>query len=308
MIDITAFRIKQLRLTIHISFILLFLSMVFCSQLLHAQSGGIGMHYKDIQYASVEGTDLALDIYMPANTENPPLIVYIHGGQWQFNTKQSLLPLSFVEYGFALASVDFRQATQAQFPAQIHDIKAAIRFLRANSDEYGFDTSKIAITGKSSGAHLATLVGVSNGHTDLEGDLGNHLDSSSDVHAILSYYGAHDLTTILSQSTTFGLQVRVPALELLLGGQPEENPEIAQLASPVFHVDVSDPPLLLLHGDQDIQMPIAQSQQMEAAYKELNLDVYFDVVVGTGHGGEDFFKPEHLERAIAFLNRTIAAN
>ena len=263
------------------------------------------MECKNIHYASAEGTDLSLDIYLPVDITNPPLIVFVHGGAWQFGNKLSEVPMPFVEHGFALASLDFRQANQAQFPAQIHDIKAAIRFLRSNSETYGFNANKIAIAGNSSGGHLATLVGLSNGHPELEGELGEHLATSSDVQAILSYYGAHDLTTILSQSTPFGLSVRVPALDLLLGGQPGEKPETAQLASPVFHVDATVPPLLLFHGDQDMQMPIDQSQQIEDAYKNLNLDVYFVVVTGAGHGGQQFYAKDHLERAIAFLRRTI---
>ena len=266
------------------------------------------MSTKDIVYANVDGLDLALDIYMPESAENPPLVVYVHGGAWQFGTKNSVLPLQFVENGFALASIDFRQSDQAQFPAQIHDIKAAVRFLRANANAYGVNASKIAIAGNSSGAHLATLVGVTNGYAELEGHLGDYLNTSSNVQAILSYFGAYDLSSILGQSTTFGLVVRVPALQLLLGGQPEEKSDLAQLASPVFHVEASDPPLLLLHGDQDRQMPIDQSYQMETAYKDLGLDVYLDVVVGAGHGGQEFYEPVYLERAITFLRRTIGSS
>jgi len=299
---------KPLKLKCFVHFILLGLISTLASQKLLAQSEGVRMEHGDIVYASVDGLNLALDIYLPSDAENPPLIVFVHGGRWQAGNKRTKIPSQFVDSGFALASIDFRQSTQAQFPAQIHDIKAAVRFLRANSDNYGFDGSKIAITGESSGGHLATLVGVTNGHSELEGGLGEHLETSSNIQAILSYYGAHDLTSILRQSTPFGLGVRVPALQLLLGAQPEEKPDLAQLASPVFHVDASDPPLLLLHGDQDPQMPIAQGEQMEAAYNELGLDVYFDVVLGAGHGGQAFYAPNHLERAMEFLRRTIGDN
>ena len=266
------------------------------------------MSTKDIIYTNADGLDLALDIHMPDSIENPPLVVYVHGGAWQFGTKNSKMPTEFVDYGFALASVDFRQADQAQFPAQIHDIKAAVRFLRANANAFGVDTSKIAIAGNSSGGHLAALAGVTNGHVGLEGRVGDYLNTSSDIQAILSYFGAYDLGSILGQSSAYGRDIRVPALQLLLGGQPEEIPELAQLASPVFHVETSDPPLLLLHGDQDAQMPIDQSYQMHAAYKDLGLDVYLDVVHGAGHDDEEFYAPEPLERAIAFLRRTIGNN
>jgi acetyl esterase/lipase len=261
--------------------------------------------YKDILYASPDGQDLGLDIYIPDSVVNPPLVVQVHGGAWRFGEKAGGVPMEFVEHGYAVASLDFRQSTDAPFPAMIHDIKAAIRFLRANASDYGYDASKIAITGASSGAHLALLVGVSNGHPELEGTLGNHLDTSSAVQAIVSYFAATDLTTILSQSTPFGLSVREPALELLLGSLPQDNETLARLASPVSLVDANDPPLLLLHGDRDPQMPINQSLQMFGAYKAAGLDVTFDPVHGAVHGGPGFFDEEHLGNALAFLQRTI---
>lgn len=266
------------------------------------------MSFNDAVYTNNSGLELALDIYLPDSVEDPPLVVFVHGGRWQDGDKTTNAPLVFVEHGFALASIDFRQSHQSSFPAQIYDIKAAIRYLRANANLYGYNANKIAIAGHSSGAHLATLAGVTNGHAELEGGLEGNLDTSSNVQAILSYFGAHDLRTILSQSTPYGLSVRVPALDLLLGGQPEEKPELTQLASPVFHVDAADPPLLLLHGDEDNQMPIEQSYQMETAYKNLDLDVHFEVVTGAGHGGQKFYAPEYLETALNFLQRTIANN
>lgn len=261
--------------------------------------------YQDIIYASPQGMDLGLDIYLSENISSPPLVVQVHGGAWRFGNKEGGVPLDYVNNGYAVASLDFRQSTDAPYPAMIHDIKAAIRFLRANASQYGFDASRIAITGQSSGAHLALAVGVSNGHPELEGNLGNHLDTSSDVQSILSYFAASDLTTILSQSTPFGLNVRQPALELLLGSLPEENEELAKLASPYYLVDANDPPLLLLHGDRDPQMPINQSLQMFGAYKDKGLDVTFDPVHGAVHGGPGFYDEEHLATALAFLNRTI---
>ena len=167
-------------------------------------------------------------------------------------------------------------------PAQIHDIKAAIRYLRATPKQHGINTEKIAISGGSAGGHLAALVGVTNGVKELEGDVGQHRDQSSDVQAIVVFYGASNLTTILAQSTPHGLSVRVPALELLFGGQPDSKPELARLASPVFHVDKNDPPLLWFHGDQDPQMPINQAHEMIGAYKKQGLPATLEVVYGGG--------------------------
>ena len=214
------------------------------------------------------------------------------------------MPLAtLVEEGFPVASVDYRLSTEAKFPAQIHDLKAAIRFLRQHGGRWAILTEKIVIAGDSAGAHLAALAGVSNGHAELEGQIGNDRPQSSDVQGIISFYGGANLTTILKQSTPHGLKVRVPALELLLGGQPDDLPAVARLASPVFHVDRSDPPLLLLHGDQDPQMPINQSHELCGAYKKVGAPVQFEVVHGAAHGGDAFYDTDRMAIVKDFLRR-----
>ena len=208
----------------------------------------------------------------------------------------------------AVASVDYRLSPVARFPAQIHDLKAAIRFLRAKQVEYGYDTKRLAIAGNSAGGHLAALVGVTNGHERLEGKVGDYLDESSDVQAIVSFFGASNFATILRQSTPQGLGVRVPALQLLLGAQPEDGPELAALASPKSHVDKMDPALLLIHGDQDPQMPINQSHELHGKYKEYGLPVQFIVVHGAGHGGKrfgEYFDGPRTGLVTAFLDEHI---
>ncbi len=201
----------------------------------------------------------------------------------------------------AIASIDYRLSGEATFPAQLHDIKAAIRFLRANSQTYGFDPQRFIIAGASAGGHLAALVGVSNNVDALEGSVGSNLQDSSDVQAIVSFYGASNLETILSQSTPHGLSVRVPALQLLLAGQPTNKPDLARLASPVSHVDGKDPPLLLIHGDQDPQMPINQSHELHGAYSRAGCSSTFHVVYGGAHGGDGFYESEMIEMVSDFL-------
>jgi dipeptidyl aminopeptidase/acylaminoacyl peptidase len=144
-------------------------------------------------------------------------------------------------------------------------------------------------------------VGVSNGHKPLEGEVGEHRGVSSEVQAIVSFYGAANLQTILGQSTPHGLSVRVPALDLLLGGQPDAKPALARLASPVTHVDASDPPLLLIHGDADPQMPLEQSRELHAAYQQVKRPVELIVVPGGVHGGKEFYDAERLGRVEAWL-------
>jgi dipeptidyl aminopeptidase/acylaminoacyl peptidase len=125
------------------------------------------------------------------------------------------------------------------------------------------------------------------------------------VDAILDYFGASNLTDILDQSTPYGLSVRTPALQLLLGALPAGVPALAKQASPVFYVDKTDPPLLIFHGDRDPQMPIDQSLELDARYKNLNKDVHLEVLNGATHGGDVFFSGPRLKLALDFLSRTL---
>lgn len=259
----------------------------------------------DIPFATVDGEELAIDLYMPADVDDPPLVVFVHGGAWRFGSRASVSNIDLVDHGFAVASVSFRLTPVAPLPAQVHDIKGAIRFLRANADEYGYNADRIGITGVSSGGHLAALVGLTNGSEPHEGDIGGNLDVSSDVQAVISYFGASNLTSILDQSTPFGLNLREPAIELLIGGTLEEQVDLARFGSPVFQVDENDPPLLLMHGDQDPQMPINQSHELHGVAKEHGLDVHFEVIHGSAHGGPAFFDQERTALAVEFLDRTL---
>ena len=243
----------------------------------------------DLEYARAGEISLKLDLYLPSKTEGSTLIIWVHGGAWRRGSKESVSIEPLVEKGYSIASVEYRLTPVAPFPANIHDIKAAIRYLRAHAGKYGYSPESFVIGGQSAGGHLAALVGVSNGNEQLEGRLGAYRNQSSDIAAILDFYGASNLTTILKQSTPHGLSVREPALDLLLGDHPDKVPGIAKLASPVFHVDASDPPLLLIHGDQDPQMPINQAHEIHGVYNDLGLPVEFEVIHGGAHGGKAFF-------------------
>ena len=258
---------------------------------------------RDVEYAAVDGISLKLDLYLPDTPDPSTLIVWVHGGAWRSGSKDRVAIKDMVQRGFAIASVNYRLTPVAPFPANVHDIKASIRFLRAHAGRYGFKEDPVVIAGASAGGHLAALVGVTNGHAALEGTVGEYTNQSSDTAAIVSFYGASNLTTILKQSTPHGLGVREPALQLLLGGSPEEFPATAKMASPVFHADASDPPLLLIHGDQDPQMPINQAHELHGVYKRLGRPVQFEVIYGGGHGGAPFFDRERLDLVHDFLRR-----
>lgn len=258
---------------------------------------------RDVEYAQVNGLSLKLDLHLPPGDVRPPTIVWVHGGAWRSGSKSSMPLGPLVDAGYAVASADYRLSTQARFPAQIHDLKAAIRFLRGHGQQWHLSTERIVIAGDSAGAHLATLAGVSHGHPELEGNVGADRTESSRVQGIVSFYGAANLTTILQQSTPHGLSVRVPALELLLGAQPTSVPALARLASPIFHVDRQDPPLLLFHGDQDPQMPINQSLELQGGYQQVGAPVQLEVVHGAAHGGGVFYEAARLAVVTNFLER-----
>lgn len=258
--------------------------------------------HADITYAATANSQLKLDLYIPKQKSH--LIVWVHGGAWHRGSKYPV-PAAVLQLGYAVASVGYRLSTEANFPAPIHDIKAAIRFLRANAKRYGYFSDKIVIWGLSAGGHLAALVGLTNGVQALEGNLGKYTKVSSDVQAIIDCYGPSNFTTILSQSTPHGINVRAPALALLLGGPLERRQTLAELASPVSHVDKTDPPLLIMHGDQDNQVPINQSHELHGLYKKFDLDVQFVVAHGVGHKQQVFSKPEYLEIVKVFLERVL---
>lgn len=259
---------------------------------------------KNIVYAEVTGKKLLLDLYMPAGKKEPYLIVWIHGGAWRSGSKESP-PAGMLPYGYALASINYRLSEEAIFPAPIHDIKAAVRYLRANAKKYGYRPDKIILWGSSAGGHLAALAGTTNNDTELEGDIGMYTKESSSVQVILDFFGPSNFLTILSQSTPHGLNVRVPALKLLLGKPVEEIPETAKKASPVYQVDSTDPPMLIVHGDQDVQVPVNQSLELMAVYKKNNLPVQLEIIPGAGHGGSAYDKKELIETVSKFLDRVL---
>ena len=258
---------------------------------------------RDIEYASIDGRSLKLDLYLPpeGTATQSPLLVYVHGGAWRAGDKSEMPLGKLVTQGFPVASVDYRLSTEARFPAQAFDIKAAIRFLRAEGKKFHVDASRIVIVGGSAGGHLAALIGVTNGVKELEGTLGEHRAESSAVQGIISLYGASNLQTILAQSTPHGLSVRVPALDLLLGAQPDKVPDLAQLGSPVAHVDPTDPPLLLIHGDEDPQMPYQQSEELLHAYEAVKRPAHLETIPHGKHGGKEFYDDTRIALMSDFL-------
>lgn len=256
---------------------------------------------KNIDYVGDGNPAHKLDLYAPEGAGPRPLAIWIHGGAWRAGSKDSVPILPLLERGWAVASVEYRLSPEAPFPAQMHDIKAAIRFLRANASELGVDPASFTLLGSSAGGHLVALAGLSDGVQELEGTLGDHSQESSRVAAIVSFYGASNFRTILEQSTEHGLSVRIPALRLFIGGTPSEVPMAADMASPIHHVDADDPPILLIHGDADPQMPYAQSVELKAALDDAEVPNELITIKDGKHGGDEFYDAKRLDQVLQFL-------
>ncbi|HUT34801.1 MAG TPA: alpha/beta hydrolase [Phycisphaerae bacterium] len=200
----------------------------------------------DVEYAKVADKGLRLDLYRPKDANGPlPLVVWIHGGAWVAGSKDAPhLALGLVSHGYVVASINYRLSFEAIFPAQIHDCKAAIRFLRANARKYSIDPDHIGVWGSSAGGHLAALVGTSGGVNVLEGNVGGNLDFSSRVQCAVDYFGPTDLLAFRGQQTTVGLDAPNSFLVRFVGGVVEEkNPLVAQ-ANPIAYVSRDTPPVL----------------------------------------------------------------
>ena len=239
---------------------------------------------RDIEYARPGGKPLLLDLYLPEKTDAPlPLIVWIHGGAWQGGSKEDCPAVGMTARGYAAASINYRLSHEAIFPAQIHDCKAAVRWLRANAQKYGFDPDRIGAWGSSAGGHLVALLGTSGGVEELEGDLGN-AEQSSSVQAVVDFCGPTDLTRIAEAPSDISRKSADCPEAMLIGGMLHENPEKAAAASPVTYATKDAAPFLIMHGENDTIVPLQQGELMHAALTKAGAEVTFEVVKDAGHG------------------------
>jgi acetyl esterase/lipase len=257
---------------------------------------------RDLVYGTEQPERQNLDLYVPKNATQPlPLVVWIHGGAWMMGDKRPTPAVRLLENGFAVASIHYRFSTTAPFPAQIYDCKAAVRWLRANADQYGIDPNHIGVWGASAGGHLAALLGTTNGSAYLEGSVGNHTDVSSDVQAVVDWFGPSDFFTMPIGKRQFR-EGEDPEL-LLFGGRGSEKRELAELAGPFYHADEADVPFLIMHGDKDNLVPPAQSQMLHEKLKAAGVDSTLIVMEGMGHGFG--WEAEVFEPVEAFFKRTL---
>ena len=239
---------------------------------------------RDIAYVPGGHENQKLDLFLPEFGENLPLIVYIHGGAFRLGSKAQLPAVSYLEKGYAVASLGYRFSQHAIFPAQLEDVKAAVRWLRANAGEYGIDPDRFAAWGQSAGSYLAILLGVTDGVTEFE--VGENLDVSSAVQVVIDNYGPTDFAQMDAHRLPDG-QLHDPAdspESQLIGGALQENLEAVARANPITYVSAGDAPMLVVHGDADPLVPHHQSEILVEALEAVGVEVEFYTVAGGGHG------------------------
>lgn len=239
---------------------------------------------------------LCLDLIRPSGGAPKPVVVWIGGGAWQEMNRHIYIPelVFLAENGYAVASVDYRISANAKFPAQIEDIKAAIRYLRTHAAELNIDPGRIAVMGESAGGYLAALAGATGATRQF--DTGDCPEQSSAVQCVVDWYGPVDLSSL-----PYAEHPATPQA-LLLGATPAADPERARLASPITYVSPQTPPTLILHGNSDRLVPIAQSRAYYDKLVENGVDADLYELDGVDHGGPAFTAPEIKRIILDFLN------
>jgi acetyl esterase/lipase len=257
--------------------------------------------FSGLTYAVAVGyRPLQLDLWVPDTRTPAPLVVYVHGGGFMFGDRRYLPETlrpdqvfeALVAAGLAVATIDYRHALEAPFPAQLHDAKAAVRYLRAHADDLGIDTTRIGIWGESAGGHIAALVGLTAHRADLEGGHGV-VGPSSAVDVVVDWYAPADLDTMPRHTLPPQIAAKLPPE---MATPPEDQLtrglEGAALAdaSPITHVTGDAPPFLLVHGTADWLVPYAQSEQLAAELTAAGVPVTLVPIEGAEHifdGHED---------------------
>jgi acetyl esterase/lipase len=248
--------------------------------------------HRNLSYVTNGHARQTLDLYLPSppavrTWEKPPangyqaqlpLVIWIHGGAFLVGSKDDTVPLEFLSHGYAVASIGYRLSGDATFPAQVEDCKAAIRWLRANAARFALDPERFAVFGESAGGYLAAMLGTTGDVKEF--DVGENLEQSSRVQAVIDFYGPTDFL-----QNAFAVASAKTPEAFLIGGPILDHKDNAAKANPIAYVTRDDPPFLLVHGDADTSVPFNQSELLAAALKNANVPVIFHAVKGGGHGG-----------------------
>ncbi len=243
----------------------------------------------DVTYSTIPGyRPMMIDIYMPPKKGGPkPLIMYIHGGGWVGGTPRNSgahgnFPAALAKLaseGFVVASLEYRLADEAHFPAQLQDARAALRFLKSNAAKYGIDPARSGVWGGSAGGHLTALAALTCGVTSLDAEGVKAAPGSECFQSAVTWYGVFDFAA-LAAGRPGGND---GAAGKLLGCNGPCTPDKFAAASPVTYIDAKDPPFLLIHGLEDKTVPVTQSQLAEAKMKAAGMQVESIYIPGVDH-------------------------
>ena len=261
----------------------------------------------DVVYATASANQ-KLDLYLPAAGGGPfPLVVWVHGGGWMEGDK--LLPAGAPQFGlpargYALACINYRFSSEATFPAQIHDVKAALRFLRGHAVEYGLDKSRVAVWGFSAGGHLAALAGTSGGVAALEDLTQGYPGESSRVKTVIDWSGPIDFLQLDAEAIANGCGdpgygSPSSSTSLLIGAPIADRTDLVQSANPITYISADDPPFFIQHGDQDCSVAWQQSQLLEDALGSSRVTLE---LLPEGHGGPLFDAAANISKISDFLD------
>ena len=254
--------------------------------------------------------DLKMDLILPKNRTAHsacPTIVWICGGAYRVVNRSVWLPemMRFARAGYVVASIEYRTSNEAIFPAQLIDVKSAVRFLRAHAKEYCVDPGKIFALGESAGGTMASLLGVTGNQKEL--DQGDHLDQTSAVQGVVDYYGVVDLSDASAEkdrklaAANQSNDVPYFAFEEFLGvgyGKAE-----ADKASAIQYVSEETPPFMILHGTEDAVVSMAQSEKLYNTLQKAGIPCEIAVVEGAAHGDDLFYQDEMTDLVLSFLDR-----
>ena len=269
----------------------------------------------NIPYSTAGGEKLMMDIAMPKTGGPYPCVIGLHGGAWKMGSRKDLsVPTPDIDIGapskksvievaagqgFVVASVSYRLAPKHKFPAQIQDVKTAVRFLRANADRFHIDPTRIGAFGFSAGGHLAALLATTDKDPELDGT--EYLEQSSRVSAVVDYFGPADLS----------LYADTPGVEKaffipFMGATYRDRPSLYKKASPVDHVSKDDPPFLIIHGTADLVVPIIHSERLHAKLTGAGVESRLLPVAGKGHGWGGEAGLETFRESVTFLTERLA--
>jgi len=280
--------------------------LVFCFLMISATakdkaSAGY-LPLRDLDYAGQGNARQKLDLYLPEKpVEKPlPLIAFIHGGGWEGGSKNEPgVLLHFIQLGgYAGASIGYRLTDEAKWPAQIHDVKAALRWLKAHAKDHGIDSEKIALFGISAGGHLVSLLGTSQGVAELEGSIGT-AGAAPKIACVANFCGPANFLTFSGKGSIIVGDKPGSALFKLFGGPMSQHPSEAKAASPVTYVSKDDPAFLHIHGTADTLVPYAQAVEFDTALDEAGVSS----ALLTGEGAPHvFFSPDLVSKMQVFFD------